>query len=158
MTHRCAAVLFKKILSICAHLQYQFEEGKVLALEIPEKIDQVVGDLQQLIDKYRNDQDGNSEPTAESQKDLQFYGDCILKKDPHFGSTTMYQNVHRAGELRKKESARDICEIQYGPVQFVKSATAKVQSIARNDIPGLMKLIENILNLLKVLSSNKCFG
>ena len=37
--NRCAAVLFKKILSICAHLQYQFEEGKVLAFEIPEKID-----------------------------------------------------------------------------------------------------------------------
>ena len=40
--------------------------------------------------------------------------------------------------MRKKESAREFCEIKYGTVKFVKAATAKVQSIARNDIPGLM--------------------
>ena len=52
---RCAAVLFKRILSICSHLQYQFEKGNILVFEIPEKIDAVIDDLQTLIDEYTSE-------------------------------------------------------------------------------------------------------
>ena len=56
---RVSAVMFKEMLSICSHLQYQFEYGKVLVFEIQEKVDNVVDDIQELNNKYNHNQESD---------------------------------------------------------------------------------------------------
>ena len=78
---RCSAVLFKKILSMCSHLQYQFEEGKMLAFEIPEKIDCVIDNLQELIDEYNKDDEGDHLAGVIAPAETKTFGFCVLRTD-----------------------------------------------------------------------------
>ena len=120
---RASAVMFKKILSICRNLQYQFEDGKILAFEIPEKIDNVIDDLQELIEKYNRseNEDKDKVETCEQRDKIEFtsgedlvdeddcakdaenerLGNCILRIS-YNDEVVMYQSLPKAEHLREK--------------------------------------------------------
>ena len=128
---RCSAVLSKKILSMCSHLQYQFEEGKILAFEIPEKIDFGIDNLQELIDEYNKGDEGDHLAGVIAPAEAKTFGFCVLRTDES-GNEVMIQNLPKAGQLRKKFCNREFTEIEYGVLKNISSTKKKVKNIAIN--------------------------